>query len=308
MVQVGWAVGEKIRSALLAASRSVTSQPRPGPRTSVRSPRRAPGAAPSEPSIASRRTRTVDAAPTAIDAAGSRVRGPSPRCRWCQKSVPPVLADAVQCAFCGSERWHDAAGIASRADAAIRPPTASRAVEHWKVALCHGAPSCRCARGGVLSRARAQIPTLADPSRTVDVGVHECTGCGALYVLADVLRVKEQQNGLLLFERLPPATGRYTSAGRQYSEDSILSRYGYFAGQSTDPGEATRRMILEMLVSTGLASPGELETLLGRFWRERGERFEYAGGVWKADLEFVNRMGRSGSPSYTNIQLVPRRR
>lgn len=149
---------------------------------------------------------------------------------------------------------------------------------------------------------------LRDPGRTVDVGIHECTGCGTLFVAADVLRLKEQQNGMLLFERLPTTAGSGTSDGRRYSDDSILSRYGYLAGEKTDPGEATRRMILEMLVSTGLASRAELETLLGRFWRERGTRSPYAGRIWKADLEFVNRMDASGSRSYSHIQLVPRRR
>lgn len=159
-----------------------------------------------------------------------------------------------------------------------------------------------------MDRATARVPVLSDPSRTVPVGVHQCSRCRSLFVVADVLGALERRFGVLLFERVPQAATHGDRKASRYSSDSVLSRYGYFAGAKTDPGEKARHAIIEMLVATRISSLGEIENLLGRFVRERADRFDYAGRIWERDLRFVNGLGRATASEYVNVRLIRKRR
>jgi hypothetical protein len=62
-----------------------------------------------------------------------------------------------------------------------------------------------------------------------------------------------------------------------------------------------------MLVATRISSRGEIENLLGRFVRERADRFDYAGRIWEQDVRFVNGLGGATASECVNVQLIRKR-
>ena len=122
--------------------------------------------------------------------------------------------------------------------------------------------------------------------RIVEILVQHCKRCGKYFIDEESLKLYEKKYGVLFIEREWDDT-QFDNKNQIYNDDSILSRYGYSAGENA-PNDETRQSIMLRLINENICQKHEIMELLSRFITHRGERCYNAVNIWKRDLLFLN--------------------
>ena len=121
-------------------------------------------------------------------------------------------------------------------------------------------------------------------SKSVRIDASQCTHCGKFFIDAESLDAYERRYGLLyIYKRHITGNEEEHWNESKYSQDSILSRNGY----STKLDKVERHRILRDMIGNGINKSEIIDTLT-RFSKRKGDQFEEARWIWKADLEYIS--------------------
>jgi hypothetical protein len=150
----------------------------------------------------------------------------------------------------------------------------------------------------------AQIPIFGDTEICRPVKAQFCKSCGKYYISATILKTYEKQYGVLLFDRRLFEGDYHTgdSVFAWFSQDSILSRYGYNAKED-GPGDSERREILRFLIESELSTQSEIMEYLSGFIDLQAKRAPQAREKWEKDRLYVRDYNIENLAGYKNFIL-----
>lgn len=118
------------------------------------------------------------------------------------------------------------------------------------------------------------------------------------------LKIFEKKYGTLLFERIfETHNSDDVEWGYEYTNDTILSRYGYTAKENALT-KKERQFILSYIIENKIADKSELKSILSTFIKLRGDRCYKAEPIWREDLKFLNEYNSNNNRFIGNSVLI----
>lgn len=155
--------------------------------------------------------------------------------------------------------------------------------------------SCKNANHKIES-IRAKVLVISDIAKIrvpQEIDILYCNTCHSFMCFFGDLELYTKRFGKVLLEKRP--RNEYPEyllqyrrkISRHYSEDTLLSRWGYIAQEGKQSG-FERRAILSTIMDYDKYKKPEIISLLNYFLDDRGYKCPHAAPLWREDLEFVH--------------------